>query len=141
MPSLTESAAWRALSDDASADRPSLRALFADDPDRFDALSFEACGMLVDVSKNLITTETRDRLVALARQEGLEDARDRMFSGERINATENRSVLHVAHSLKSTLTVPASGWVPDEFRMCATKSGGSPKSWASTRCVSEAGQA
>jgi glucose-6-phosphate isomerase len=73
-----------------------LRQLFADDPGRGERLRAEACGLYLDYSKNRITDETLRLLVALARESGLEQRRDMMFAGDRINVSEDRSVLHVA---------------------------------------------
>ncbi len=73
-----------------------MRQLFADDPERFDRMSIEGCGMLLDYSKNLINGETIDLLLALARRAEVGEWTKRMFAGEAINNTENRSVLHVA---------------------------------------------
>jgi glucose-6-phosphate isomerase len=73
-----------------------LRQFFADDPTRGERLRAEAAGLYLDYSKNRITDETLGLLVELAQQSGLERHRDAMFAGERINVSENRSVLHVA---------------------------------------------
>ncbi|GDY32857.1 glucose-6-phosphate isomerase [Gandjariella thermophila] len=73
-----------------------LRRLFAEDPERGKRLCAEAAGLYLDYSKNRITDETLRLLVQLARECGVEERRDAMFRGERINTTENRSVLHVA---------------------------------------------
>ncbi len=97
MSKLTTSPAWLALAKhkDAMAG-VHMRDLFAADPKRFDAMSTEACGILVDWSKHVATDETMKLLFDLARQTKVEDFRDAMFSGEKINGTEGRSVLHVA---------------------------------------------
>ncbi len=73
-----------------------LRDLFATDPGRADRFTAEAAGLFLDYSKNRVTDETLRLLVELAEQAGVAGRRDAMFSGERINVTENRSVLHVA---------------------------------------------
>jgi glucose-6-phosphate isomerase len=73
-----------------------LRELFAEDAARGERLSAEAAGLYLDYSKNRITDETLGLLLQLADQSGLEQRREAMFSGERINVSENRSVLHVA---------------------------------------------
>lgn len=95
---LTGSPAWTALAAHATATRDThLRQLFADDPDRFRRLSFLVDGdMLVDLSKNRVTDETLGLLLGLARARDVEGWRERMFRGERINATEDRAVLHTA---------------------------------------------
>ncbi len=73
-----------------------LRELFAQDPGRGERLSAQAAALYLDYSKNRVTDETLSLLVALARESGVEERRDAMFAGERINVSENRSVLHVA---------------------------------------------
>ncbi|HET9952848.1 MAG TPA: glucose-6-phosphate isomerase, partial [Polyangiaceae bacterium] len=73
-----------------------LRNLFESDPTRGQRLSVEACGIYLDYSKNRLTDETLGLLVRLAEESGVPAHRDAMFRGERINNTENRSVLHVA---------------------------------------------
>jgi len=70
--------------------------LFRQDPGRAKALSIEDCGLLLDYSKNWVTAESMRKLVALGRAVGLREAARRMFSGEKINVTERRAVLHVA---------------------------------------------
>src|SRR5919206_962238 len=73
-----------------------LRELFAAEPDRGERLVAEAAGLRLDYSKNRITDETIRLLVALAEQCGLRERTEAMFRGERINVSENRSVLHAA---------------------------------------------
>jgi glucose-6-phosphate isomerase len=73
-----------------------LRKLFAQDPDRGDRLKAEALGIYLDYSKNRITGETLQLLLQLAEECGLQTRIEAMFSGEKINVTENRAVLHVA---------------------------------------------
>jgi glucose-6-phosphate isomerase len=97
MGTLTSSPAWTALADHKKTVEPlHMRALFAEDPQRFVRMSREACGIFVDYSKHRATQKTIDLLIGLARQADVEGWRDRMFSGEKINGTERRSVLHVA---------------------------------------------
>jgi glucose-6-phosphate isomerase len=73
-----------------------LRQLFADDPKRGGRMTIEAVGIFLDYSKNRVTKETLPLLVALAEDCGLRGRIEAMFRGERINVTENRSVLHTA---------------------------------------------
>jgi glucose-6-phosphate isomerase len=88
---------WRALAAHADALRPRhLRELFADDPERGERMTAEAAGLYLDYSKHRTTDETMRLLVALAEARGLRERTEAMFSGERINVTENRAVLHVA---------------------------------------------
>ncbi len=97
MSKLTSSPAWQALTkhrDDVG--ELSMRDLFAGDPGRFARMSNEACGLFVDYSKHRTTDETLTLLLALAKQADVESARDAMFSGQLINGTEGRAVLHVA---------------------------------------------
>lgn len=107
---LTATPAWRALDGEArkTAGR-SLRDLFAADPDRFGAFSLSLDDFLLDYSKNRVTAGTMRLLFDLARQAGVEAWRDRMFAGERINSTEDRSVLHVALRNRSNRPVVVDG--------------------------------
>ncbi|HEX2096112.1 MAG TPA: glucose-6-phosphate isomerase [Solirubrobacterales bacterium] len=73
-----------------------LRDLFATDPDRGERLVAEGAGLYLDYSKNRIVDETLGLLCDLARERGVEERREAMFRGERINVSEGRSVLHVA---------------------------------------------
>jgi len=74
----------------------SLEKLFSEDSGRGDRFCCRSEGVYFDYSKNLITEKTLDLLLALANACGLREEIDRMFSGERINETENRAVLHTA---------------------------------------------
>jgi glucose-6-phosphate isomerase len=94
---LTQRAAWKALETHYQQVRNvTLRSLFSDDPQRASRFSIEAAGLFLDYSKNRITEETRKLLLQLAKESGLEERRDAMFRGEKINITEKRAVLHVA---------------------------------------------
>ena len=73
-----------------------LRDLFAVDPRRGERLAAEGAGLYLDYSKNRITDETIGLLLQLAEQSGLPERTEAMFRGDRINVSENRSVLHVA---------------------------------------------
>ena len=89
--------AWKAL--EAHYEEVSglhLRDLFAQDPERGERLVAEAAGLYLDFSKNRITEQTVGLLAALAEESGLVERREAMFKGERINVSEDRSVLHVA---------------------------------------------
>ena len=93
----TELPAWKAL--EANRDqiaKTTIKELFAADPGRGERLTAEACGLYLDYSKNRVNDETLSLLVQLAREAGLEEHRDKMFAGEKINITEDRAVLHVA---------------------------------------------
>jgi glucose-6-phosphate isomerase len=73
-----------------------LRQFFAEDSQRGTRLTVEAVGLFLDYSKNRITNETLELLIRLAEESGLRARIDAMFSGEKINVTEKRAVLHVA---------------------------------------------
>ena len=94
---LRERPAWKALEQHyAEIAEVHLRQLFADDPGRGERLTAEAAGLYLDYSKNRVTDETMRLLVQLAEESGVAERRDAMFRGDRINVSENRSVLHVA---------------------------------------------
>ena len=96
-PALTTTAAYQALETHAlDAEDWHLRALFAADAQRFPALTVDAAGLFLDYSKNRLDARTLELLTDLARERGVEDQRDAMFAGERINLTESRAVLHTA---------------------------------------------
>ncbi len=85
-----------------------LRDAFARDPGRFEAFSQDAPHVFADLSKNLIDAGSQALLMALARQCGLEQQRDAMFAGERINRTEHRAVMHfLLRNPPSTHYLPA----------------------------------
>jgi glucose-6-phosphate isomerase len=89
--------AWQALAAHHRAIKDlHMRDLFAADPQRFERFHIEACGILLDYSKNRITGETLPLLCELARSAGIESWRERMFAGEHINNTEDRAALHTA---------------------------------------------
>jgi glucose-6-phosphate isomerase len=98
MTDLTTSAAWQSLQTHYGAVKDDhMKDLFASDPDRFNkfSLSFEN-DLLFDFSKNRITDETMPLLYKLAEQQGVMPKAKAMYSGEKINTTEGRAVLHVA---------------------------------------------
>ncbi len=97
MSPLTQSHAWQALRDhQREIAAVTLRELFAREPDRFERFTIEAEEILLDFSKNRITATTLELLLDLARESDVAGWRERMFNGERINATEGRAVLHTA---------------------------------------------
>src|SRR5579862_2707106 len=97
MTPLRERPAWQALKKhQAELGETHLRDLFASDPGRAERMTAEAAGLYLDYSKNRITDETIALLVQLAEESSLRERIEAMFRGERINVTENRSVLHVA---------------------------------------------
>ncbi len=92
----TTTAAWTALAEHHAALSPDLRGWFAADPERAARLTRTVGDLHVDLSKNLVTDETLALLVELAEQVGLAERIEAMLSGEHINVTEDRAVLHTA---------------------------------------------
>jgi len=92
----TTTPAWARLKELRASYEPDLRGAFAADPDRAARFTRTAADLYVDLSKNLVDDDVLAALVELADQVGVPQRRDAMFAGERINVTENRSVLHVA---------------------------------------------
>ena len=107
---LTELPAWQTLQAHFETIRHlHLRQLFADDPGRGERLAAEAGGIYLDYSKNRITDETMGLLIRLAEDSGLREHIDAMFSGEPINQTEKRAVLHTALRAPETERVVVEG--------------------------------
>ena len=93
----TRTAAWKNLRAHYQVMKNrQMKDLFREDSARFDNFSLHFEDILVDYSKNIITHETLDLLIALAEEVQLSDAIEKMFSGDAINGTEKRAVLHVA---------------------------------------------
>ena len=92
----TTTSAWADLTTHHETLDADLRGWFAADPARAERLSFEAGELFVDLSKNLVTDETLAILVRLAQQVNLTERIEAMFTGEHINVTEDRAVLHTA---------------------------------------------
>ncbi|MCF5169875.1 glucose-6-phosphate isomerase [Pseudomonas canadensis] len=89
--------AWQALNQHRQAMQDfSMREAFNADPQRFSQFTLSSCGLFLDYSKNLITSETRDLLVGLAKEVGLKDAIDSLYAGEPVNSSEGRPALHTA---------------------------------------------
>jgi glucose-6-phosphate isomerase len=94
---LTQRPVWKALAaHHKQIQKLPLRKLFADDAKRGQRFTAEAAGLFLDFSKNCITDQTLKLLLQLAGESGLRGKMDAMFSGAKINVTENRAVLHVA---------------------------------------------
>ncbi len=94
---LTESYEWQALKNHYEEIKfTHLREIFNEDTDRGERLNLKAAGLYFDYSKNRITNETIKLLLDLAKSRGVKPALKAMFSGEHINETEDRSVLHTA---------------------------------------------
>jgi glucose-6-phosphate isomerase len=92
---IDQTAAWKALADHVP-EVPRLRELFDRDPRRFERFSVSGAGIFLDYSKNRVTEKTVALLLDLAREADVAGRIGAMFSGERINVTENRAVLHTA---------------------------------------------
>jgi len=107
---LTKTPAWEALAEEYnSLSSIHMRDLFAHDRDRAKQYSLEVDGLLLDYAKNRITADTFAKLMALAGQAGVKEAAQAMFSGEKINRTENRAVLHVALRNRSNRPIMVDG--------------------------------
>ena len=98
-----------------------MRDLFASEPDRFERMSLRLDDVVFDYSKNRVTAETLRLLMDLAREAGLERSIEEMFSGQRINCTEDRAVLHVALRNRSNRPIEVDGRdvMPDVNRVLA----------------------
>lgn len=112
---LTEEASWQKLQSlyETVGKKLEMRSLFAQEPNRFAKLSQRLQTpdgeILFDFSKNIVNDEILTALLQLAKERVVEDQRDRMFKGERINFTENRSVLHVALRNRSNRPIVLNG--------------------------------
>lgn len=116
MTPLRQTAAWKRLEshhDEVAATH--LRQLFAEDPGRGERLRAEGAGLLLDYSKHRVTGETLELLIDLARERGVPERRDAMLSGQKINSTEGRAVLHTALRAprSASITVDGHDVVPD----------------------------
>ncbi|MDO4574417.1 MAG: glucose-6-phosphate isomerase [Planctomycetia bacterium] len=101
-------AAWQKL--EKLAETPLvLRDLFAADADRAKKMTLEACGIRLDYSKNRVNDAVLTTLLELAQEAGVAEKREQMFSGEKINTTENRAVLHVALRNRSNTPIFVDG--------------------------------
>ena len=107
----TQTEAWKALTAHfETAQDMNLKSLFAEDSERFAKFSASfGSDLLVDYSKNLINEETMQRLFALAKEVDIQSAIKAMFSGEKINRTEDRAVLHTALRNRSNTPVYVDG--------------------------------
>lgn len=112
---LTEDVAFKALQEhyEKIGSKIHMRKLFDEDPRRFDKLSITLAtsdgDILLDYSKNIITDETMKLLIDLVKSRNVELAREKLFSGEKINFTENRAVLHVALRNRSNKPIMVDG--------------------------------
>src|SRR4051794_413041 len=102
--------AWQALAEHYSqVSALHLRDLFAGDPQRGERLVAEGAGLALDYSKHRVTDETLSLLMQLAEESDLRGQIDAMFSGARINPTEDRAVLHVALRAPRGATIMVDG--------------------------------
>ncbi len=107
---ISHGATWAALKQHQQAlAQVQMRDLFAQDRQRFEHFSVEACGLFLDYSKNRVTQETLDLLMQMAAEANLKDWIARMFRGEKINNTEQRAVLHVALRNRSNRPILVDG--------------------------------
>lgn len=103
-------AEWKALQEHfGKVKKQNLRELFAKDPARAESMTVEAADLVLDYSKNRLTSDTIRLLVALATRAGLRERTEAMFSGEHINTTEDRAVLHVALRAPAGVSIMESG--------------------------------
>jgi glucose-6-phosphate isomerase len=102
---------WKALTAhfESEGQHFELRRLFADDPGRGERLRAEVADLMLDYSKHRVTDETLRLLYEVARAADVETRRDAMFSGQHINTTENRAVLHVALRMPPGAQLEADG--------------------------------
>jgi glucose-6-phosphate isomerase len=97
MSTLKQSKAWQNLEVHfKKVSQKHMRNLFVEDPRRFEKFSLKFNNILFDYSKNRITEDTMNLLFELGKQAGVEEFREKMFDGSKINTTENRAVLHSA---------------------------------------------
>ena len=107
---MRQSPVWHALQQHyANAAHVQMRDLFAADPQRFDKFSLRYDDILLDYSKNRITEETLALLLDLAQEADLSGWIEKMFSGAKINNTEDRAVLHIALRNRSNRPIRVDG--------------------------------
>jgi glucose-6-phosphate isomerase len=107
---LTERPSWLALADHyKEVAGVHLRELFAEDSARAERYALRDCGLFLDYSKNRITDKTLKLLLQLAAESGLRESIDAMFSGQKINITEKRAVLHTALRAPKGTSIPVDG--------------------------------
>src|SRR5579871_4813930 len=124
--SLARRPAWKALQTHYKTIREThLRTLFEQDPGRGERMTAEGAGLFLDYSKNRVTDETLHLLLQLAEQSGLRQRIDAMFSGEKINITEKRAVLHTALRAPrdATILVDGKNVVPEVHAVLDAMSG------------------
>ena len=106
----TSTEAWKLLAEHFRQVKDlHMKDLFAGDPERFGKYSIRLNDILVDYSKNRITGDTLPLLIKLAEEAGLQEAIEKMFTGDRINETENRPVLHIALRNRGNASIRVDG--------------------------------
>ncbi len=119
-PPLDQTSAWQELlRHERAIEGFHLRDQFDADPERFERFHLRYSSLLLDYSKNRITHETMGKLCDLARQERLGSWIEKMFSGEAINFTEGRAVLHTALRApeRSSVVVDGKDEKPEDHRL------------------------
>ncbi len=117
-PTKTEN--WRKLSDHYKQSKGlHMKELFAKDPERFSKFSLRFQDILIDFSKNRITEETMQLLLGITQDVNLADSIEKMFTGDKINTTENRAVLHIAlrNRANTPIMVEGKDVMPDVNRV------------------------
>ena len=110
MTTLTQFPVWQKLcTHQQTVAKLHMRDLFENDPHRFNKYSLKFSDLLFDYSKNRITDETMPLLFQMAKEANIEQWREKMFAGEKINITENRAVLHTALRNRSNKPVMVGG--------------------------------
>ncbi|MEN8168198.1 MAG: glucose-6-phosphate isomerase [Pseudomonadota bacterium] len=110
MTEINQTGEWAALTEHWSEIEPlQMRDLFQENPERVEQMSLRTCGILLDYSKNRITPGSLNLLLDLAQVADVDGWRRRMFSGDRLNITEDRAVLHVALRNRSDRPIWADG--------------------------------
>ncbi len=106
-----QTSSWKALQQHKDNDIKNIQMkdLFVQDADRFSKLSHRFGDIVIDFSKNIVTDKTMRLLLQLASETGVQQGIEAMFNGDKINATENRSVLHVALRNMSNTPVYSDG--------------------------------
>jgi glucose-6-phosphate isomerase len=106
----TQTSAYRKLkSHHRTISKKTIKELFAEDKNRFRKFSIKFNDIIVDYSKNRINRRTMAYLIDLAKECGVQDAIEKMFSGDKINQTEDRAVLHVALRNRSNSPISVDG--------------------------------
>lgn len=110
MESIKKSSSWKSLEVHFNSMKTvHMRDLFSEDKDRFKKNHILFDDILVDYSKNRITEETKKNLISLAKEADIESWRDKLFSGEKVNFTEDRSALHTALRNQSSKPIYSNG--------------------------------